>query len=214
MSASLPPRGTQALGAIADWADAHRLDFRHHPASGFGAVFSRCGQYRYLLWRLANPRAKLLGMGMLNPSRADEHADDATIARCRRIAAQAGCANLLAWNLFAFRATRPADLKLAADPAGPHNVAAIDLALTLSRRTILAWGNHGLHRGRAGEILARCAASPAPIAILGLTGQNQPRHPLYLAATVRPRRWHLPGLHTLGARCHGGPSNESGADRP
>lgn len=170
------------------------LDFRHNPQTGFGAVFSPCGHYRYLLWRFANPRAKLLGMGLLNPSRASELADDPTIARCRKIAAREGHANLLVWNLFAWRATLPADLKRAEDPVGPDNDAAIALALGLCRRTVFAWGNHGAHRGRARAVLAQCTAGEAQLAVLGLTKQRQPRHPLYLSADVRPRRWHAAGL--------------------
>jgi hypothetical protein len=136
----------------------------------------------------------LLGMGMLNPSTASELTDDPTIARCRRIAARAHYANLLVWNLFAFRATLPAELKRAADLTGPDNDAAIALALGLCRRTIAAWGNHGAHRGRAAAVLGQCAASGSEPAVLGLTRQGHPRHPLYLSVSVRPGRWIVPGL--------------------
>ena len=179
---------SKSLARIEEWAEARELEFRHDGQSGFGAVFSPCGHYRYLLWRLPSPRAAVLGMGMLNPSTADEHADDPTITRCRRIATQAGHANLLVWNLFAFRATAPADLKRAAQPIGPHGDAAIALALALSRRTVLAWGNHASHLGRSEQVLARIPAD-MPVAALGLTKHGQPRHPLYLPATIRPRRW-------------------------
>jgi hypothetical protein len=196
-------RGSAALAAIEDWASTRDLDFRHDPASQFGAVFSSCGAYRYLLWRLPAPRAAVFGMGMLNPSTADEHADDPTIARCRRIAAQVGHANLLVWNLFAFRATAPADLKRAAEPVGQHNDAAIAMAHTLSRRTVLAWGNHACHLRRGEQVLAGLPAD-MPVAALGLTKQGQPRHPLYLAATVRPRRWRPAGLPSPVPECHAG----------
>ena len=196
-------RGSAALAAISDWSAARGLDFRHDPAERFGAVFSPCGAYRYLLWRLPSPRAAVLGMGMLNPSTADERADDPTVARCRRIAAQAGHANLLVWNLFAYRATAPADLKCAAEPVGPENDAAIALALGLSRRTVLAWGNHASHRGRGEEVLAGMPAD-MPLLALGLTQQGHPRHPLYLAATVRPRRWRPAGLPSPVRECHTG----------
>ena len=179
-------RGSAALAAIENWARARELDYRHNPEGGFGAVFSPCGAYRYLLWRFPSPRAAVFGMGMLNPSTADERADDPTIARCRRIAAQAGHANLLVWNLFAYRATAPADLKRAAEPVGPHNDAAIMLALSLCGRTVLAWGNHASHQGRGDQVLARLITG-LPVASLGLTRQGQPRHPLYLSAQVRPR---------------------------
>ena len=196
-------RGAAALAAIRDWSDAAGLGFRHDQASGFGAAFSPCGAYRYLLWRLPSLRASVLGMGMLNPSTADERADDPTIARCRRIAAKSGFANLLVWNLFAFRATAPADLKRASEPVGPNNDATIALALGLSRRTILAWGSHASHLGRGAQVLARLPAN-MPVAALGLTKQGQPRHPLYLSAEVRPRRWRPAGLPSPVPECHAG----------
>lgn len=155
-----------------------------------GAVFSRCGLWRYLLWRIGDPRAQIVGMGLLNPSRADETRDDPTIRQCRARARQAGLAGLVVWNLFAFRATFPADLKRTLDPVGPDNDAAISLALALSRRTILAWGVHGAHLGRDRMVLARCAG--ANIAVLGLTRDGHPRHPLYLPRATRLRSWVLP----------------------
>ena len=154
-------------------------------------MFSRCGTWRYLLWRLPDRRAKIVGIGLLNPSRADETRDDPTIRQCLARARQAGLAGLVVWNLFAFRATLPADLKRALDPVGPDNDAAIAMALALSSRTILAWGNHGGHRDRDDAVLARCGASP-DLAVLGLTATGRPRHPLYLPKTARLRRWRLP----------------------
>ena len=61
-----------ALVRIELWARDCNLDFRHEEQSGFGAVFSRCGTWRHLLWRMHHPRGRLLGMGLLNPSTADE----------------------------------------------------------------------------------------------------------------------------------------------
>lgn len=177
----------EALPRIADWAAARDLDFRNDGATGFGAVFSRCGAWRYLLWRAADKRAKLAGVGMLNPSVADETRDDPTIRQCRARARQAGAAGLLVWNLFAFRATLPADLKRARNPVGPDNDEAIKLALALSARTILAWGNHGRYRRRDSAVLALCAG--ADIRILGLTAAGCPRHPLYLPSETRLRVW-------------------------
>lgn len=177
----------EALAQIAAWTDARGLDFRHQKQSGFGAVFSRCGSWRYLLWRMHHPRGRLLGIGMLNPSTADEHGNDPTIARCHRLARRLGFPGLVVWNLFALRATDPAALRQTADPAGPDNDAAIDLALALGARTVLAWGNHGALGGRGAAVLARCAASEARLATLGLTLRGEPRHPLYLPGDVRPR---------------------------
>jgi hypothetical protein len=184
--------GGEALARIADWASSRGLDCRHDPATGSGAVFSPCGTWRYLLWRDARPRARLVGMGLLNPSQADEMRDDPTIRQCRVRGRQAGFAGLLVWNLFAFRAKLPLDLKRASDPIGPENDGCIDLALALSARTILAWGNHGAHLDRDRQVLAHCAG--LDVAVLGLTGEGHPRHPLYLPRRTRLRRWAIPRL--------------------
>jgi hypothetical protein len=133
-------------------------------------------------------------MGLLNPSQADETRDDPTIRQCRARARQAGFAGLLVWNLFAFRATLPADLKRALDPVGPDNDGAIALALALSSRTILAWGNHGAFAGRDRAVLAMCHAFATPLQTLGTTREGQPRHPLYLPRSTRLRKWSLSGL--------------------
>lgn len=157
-------------------------------------MFSQCGTWRYLLWRTPTPRAKFVGMGMLNPSQADETRDDPTIRQCRARGRQAGLAGLIVWNLFAFRATFPADLKRALDPVGSDNDAAISLALSLSGRTILAWGNHGTFAGRDRAVLELCKGLATPLHALGITGEGQPRHPLYLPRDTRLRKWSIPHL--------------------
>jgi len=178
---------SEALARIEAWSSNLALDFRHDRQSGYGAVFSRCGLYRYLLWRMHHPRGRLLGVGMLNPSTADEHRDDPTVARCHQLARQSGYPGLLIWNLFSLRATDPAVLRKVDYPVGPENDAAIDLALPLCPRTVLAWGNHGKLAERSADVMARCSASGTTLAAFGLTRQGEPRHPLYLAANVRPR---------------------------
>jgi hypothetical protein len=57
----------------------------------------------------------------LNPSTADAISDDATIRRCVGLAKREGCGRLVMLNLFAFRATTPADMFAADDPVGPRN---------------------------------------------------------------------------------------------
>lgn len=182
-------RGNDALTRIADWSGASGLDLRHDAATGMGAVFSRCGRWRYLLWRVGPRGGRMLGIGLLNPSTADEQGDDPTIRQCRRRAAQARMTGILVWNLFAWRATLPAELKRAPDPVGAHNDAAIALALELCPRTLIGWGNHGSMSGRDRRVLAECSQAGAVLATLGFTGNGAPRHPLYVASRTRLRRW-------------------------
>jgi hypothetical protein len=180
------PDCAAARAAIREWADARCLDLIEDGTGG--AVFSPCRRWRYLLWRIDSPRGGLLGMGLLNPSTADASHDDPTIRRCRAQIRRARLSGLVVWNLFAFRATLPADLRRADDPVGPDNDAAIALSLHLARRTILGWGAHGSHRGRDAEVLARCQGSDGMPYALGFTDGGAPRHPLYLRADARCRR--------------------------
>jgi hypothetical protein len=57
----------------------------------------------------------------MNPSTADENKDDPTIRRCVQFASSWGCGGLCMANLFALRATKPAELFAARDPIGPGN---------------------------------------------------------------------------------------------
>jgi hypothetical protein len=93
--------------------------FDVHDDFASGAEFSECRKYRYVLWRrwawegYAN---QVMFIG-LNPSTADEREDDPTIRRCVRFAKDWGYSGILMMNAFAFRATQPADMKAASDPA-------------------------------------------------------------------------------------------------
>ncbi|RVQ65455.1 DUF1643 domain-containing protein [Croceicoccus ponticola] len=178
-----------AVTAIATWAAARELDFRHDETSGHGAVFSRCGRYRYLLWRDAVDgvnRREMLAIAMLNPSKADHLANDPTIARCHRWATGAGDA-LLVWNLFALRETDPSRLKRRRGPVGRHNDDAIRLALNLAPTTVAAWGVHGTHRGRDVEVATLCGSHE--LRCYGVTKYGHPRHPLYLKNETIPQVW-------------------------
>jgi hypothetical protein len=184
-----PPSSALAVELIQNWAKTEGLVFRHNALSGNGAVFSTCGLFRYLLWRRAVASVPFMGLGMLNPSTADADTDDNTIARGIRFAMHEGLAGPLVWNLNAFRATEPAEMKAALDPVGSHNNAAIDLALKLAEITVAAWGTHGGHGGRDREVLRRCAACNAKLHVLKLTKDGHPGHPLYLPKHLRPEPW-------------------------
>ena len=152
-----------------------------------GAVeISPCDEYRYALWRredsLFAGGGQLLFV-MLNPSTADADADDPTIRRCRGFAQRLGYGTLAVANLYAFRATSPADLHDAADPVGPENDEWIDKLADEADRIIVAWGaDVGPIADRAERVLHRLGEVDA----LGLTASGQPRHPLYLRSDAEP----------------------------
>lgn len=152
-----------------------------------GAIISRCGRYRYRLWRMWGPGHSILWV-MLNPSTADGLEDDATIRRCIAFSLAWGYQRLDVVNLFALRATSPKELKTARDPIGPCNNQVIRSMVQYGyqdlfppNRIVVAWGNRGELFNRDQEVLALL---PEKVACLGVTKIGQPKHPLYLSKAV------------------------------
>ena len=98
-----------------------------------GATFSPCRRYRYTLWRQWDERPPATFI-MLNPSTADETANDPTVERCQRRAQAMGYGGVRVANIFALRSTDPRALYTAEDPVGPENDHAL---LTLARQPAL-----------------------------------------------------------------------------
>lgn len=144
------------------------------------ALFSPCGLYRYRLTRCWNAGAAPLAIVMLNPSTADAEKDDPTIRRCIGFAAREQFGGVEIFNLFAFRATAPKDLKAAADPIGPDNDRHLRDLFSRHGSVLAAWGTHGAHGGRAEAIIGLAGALKVTLTCLGRTAAGQPRHPLYL----------------------------------
>lgn len=142
------------------------------------ALISPCGRYRYwLLRRWADgPVCVFL---MLNPSTADAAVDDPTIRACIEFATRWGYGSILVLNLFALRATDPAELRAAADPVGPDN----DTWLRLLNHTsafplvVAAWGRHGTLFGRQ-QVVRRVIERPLKALVINQDGT--PKHPLYI----------------------------------
>jgi hypothetical protein len=104
------------------------------------ADLSPCGTYRYLLGRRVGEGDRTALFMMLNPSTADATEDDPTIRRCTGFARREGCGVLEVVNLFAYRATDPAELRTAPDPVGPANDHHIKAALGRVALVVVAWG--------------------------------------------------------------------------
>lgn len=154
------------------------------------AIISECGHYRYRLTRWLGLQAPLATFIMLNPSTADAEQDDPTIRRCIGFARAMGCGRLAVANLFAFRATKPEDMRLARDPVGPENDEFIDRLARETAETggklICAWGAHGKFKDRDRAVMAILAASAVEPMSLGETAEYLPRHPLYLRGDCKP----------------------------
>ena len=149
------------------------------------ALYSPCEQYRYGLRRVWNGELPQVLFIMLNPSTATELQNDPTIHRCETRARAMGYGGVMIANLFAFRATKPEDLKKAADPIGPANDQVLLEWHRFAGTTIAAWGVHGTHLDRAGALAAQLGA----MSHLGLTKDGHPRHPLYVSYKTLPADW-------------------------
>lgn len=156
------------------------------------AVLSPDSLYRYSLvrrWAAGGIPATFV---MLNPSTADDTLDDPTIRRCVGFARVLGATGLIVVNLYAYRATKPADLWRAEDPVGPEADTYLRLvarrAATQDGPLIAAWGAHA-KADRVDHVRALADEVGAELTALGVTKAGAPRHPLYLPSTARPQPW-------------------------
>ena len=153
--------------------------------SASGAVFSSCRNWRYALWRnWEQGSGRVLFIG-LNPSKADEHHNDPTIRRCMGFARDWGYRGMVVGNLYAYCATRPADLFDAPDPEGPENGKYLDLLTGLADMSICCWGNHGKSRQLEMPLLD----GDTPLHTLKFNQSGAPTHPLYLPRGLMPVLW-------------------------
>ena len=74
------------------------------------AFFSPDRRYRYWLLRVWDESLPVMAFIGLNPSTADETADDPTIRKCIKYAKAWGFGGLLMLNVYSFRATNPDDM--------------------------------------------------------------------------------------------------------
>lgn len=153
------------------------------------AQFSKCGRYRYWLFREWNFHGDWCAFIMLNPSTATATEDDPTIRRCIGFARAWGFGAVEIVNLFAWRATDPADLKKATDPVGELTDRAILAGADIRKLVVAAWGVHGAHMGRDEQVREMLGEEGIVLHHLGLTKDGHPKHPLYLRGDTKPQEW-------------------------
>ena len=140
------------------------------------AIFSDCRKYRYELWRWwdrSKPYVVFIG---LNPSTADEINNDPTVTRCISFAQSWNYGGLCMMNLFAFRATKPGDMKACLYPIGPDNDEHLIMVTDKAGIIVAAWGIHGNHKKRDEEVMYFIS----DMYCLGTTKHGYPCHPLFL----------------------------------
>jgi len=155
------------------------------------ARLSDDGIYRWTLHRIWGRPSNLVTFIMLNPSTADALQDDPTIVRCTNFARDMGHGGIVVVNLYAYRATKPADLWLAESPTGGvQNDHTLRKALTKAAfhgsPVIAAWGANA-KPDRVAWLLAQPHAER--LQALHVTKAGAPGHPLYLPASRRPEPW-------------------------
>lgn len=177
------------------------------------AVISDDGLYRYTLGRVWGDPGSAAVFVMLNPSTADADQDDPTIRRCIGFAKALGCGALHVVNLYAYRATNPADLWTVPDPVGPDNdqilADAAHRAQVEHRPLIVAWGANA-RADRVEQVLALPGFRDNALA-LGVTKAGAPRHPLYLRADARAERWPDPATQVATDEAADVAAKEAGA---
>ena len=158
-----------------------------------GAEFSTSRTHRYSLWRRLWPGSPLVVIG-LNPSTADECADDQTIRRGWSYAAQLGARGLIMVNLYGLRSRDPKALWTADHPIDAadeilRNDRSIEAAAVGARLVLAAWGDFPRARDRAIAVAARLAHQGVTLHVLGLTKTGAPLHLSRVRNGLVPRPW-------------------------
>jgi len=150
-----------------------------------GAEISKCKDYRYALWRTWDEEKPRVVFVCLNPSTADENINDPTLNKCIRYAKSwdnGKYGGVLILNLFAFRATKPANMKKADDPIGTDNNNRLRKLPRTTDLIVAAWGNHGAFNRRSKVVLEMLP----DVHYLKLNKTGEPSHPLYLKKDIKP----------------------------
>lgn len=153
------------------------------------ASYDSTETWRFRLSRVWNPKLPRCAFVMLNPSTATEEVLDPTVTRCVKFAKSWGYGALEVVNIFAYRATRPADMKAFDSPVGLANDDAITSAARAADLVLAAWGNHGAHLGRGMDVRALLTESGTAVHFLRLTKRGHPGHPLYVRGDTEPTAW-------------------------
>lgn len=154
-------------------------------------IFSRDRRHRYTLTHRPDPLlsgGRLLMWIGLNPSTADENQLDPTLRRILGYTLREGYAGFIMTNLFAWRATLPAEMRAAPDPVGPDNDRWLLESARRCEKVVAAWGSHGSFQGRDAQTLKLLKAFD--LVCLSLNADGSPGHPLYLKKSLPLVKFH------------------------
>lgn len=145
------------------------------------ADISECQKYRYSLERVWDQHKPLIGFIGLNPSTADSTEDDATISRCIQFAKSWDAGGIYMTNLFAYRATIPADMMEQENPIGTKNDNYLAQMPSKTSKIVACWGNNGAHNNRANQVKELLKEN---LFCLAVNKTGEPKHPLYVKGSA------------------------------
>ena len=126
----------------------------------------------------AGNHAAFIGM---NPSTADENADDPTVQGCMARARAWGFGAAVMLNAFAYRATDKTRLLEILDPIGAENDADILRFCARAGVVVAAWGQPPKPlRGRGAAIATMLRAAGIGLKCFAVNADGSPKHPLYV----------------------------------
>lgn len=158
------------------------------PADSFvKTVFSECGQYRYQLSEIWDPKKPLVLWLLMNPSVGCTDYSDPTLCKTGRFARKWGYGGQLVGNVHAFRATDKSKLLSVDDPVGPDNDRAILKMAARAKTVILAFGQPPKALRKRGERVVTLLRHHKRLCHLRLSTGGTPMHPLYLPETLLPK---------------------------
>jgi hypothetical protein len=155
------------------------------------AIISACGLFRYHLTRTWDEALRPLPFIMLNPSTADASEDDPTIRKCIGFAKRLGFGGIEVFNLFAFRATDPRELRASGFPIGFDNTRLMttrlfELGLQERGYVVCAWGANARNLCYPKDLVCHLSLSGVRLRALRLLEDGTPAHPLMLPYSCKP----------------------------
>lgn len=118
------------------------------------AIFSECGKYRYVLWRIWDkslPKVMCIG---LNPSTANANKNDNTINVLSSMLKQLGFGGFYMTNLFGWISSKPDDLLTVKDPVGENDYY-LEMVRIECEDTIVCWGSFKQATDRIAQVVHR-----------------------------------------------------------
>ena len=140
-----------------------------------GAEFSKCGKYRYKLWRIWDKNLPLAMCIGLNPSKANSNKNDQTIIHLIKMLSKLGYGGFYMMNLFAWISPKPQDLLTCPDPLGDNNGKLKEVE-SICQDVIVCWGDFKQAEERIKDVLPNYPNAKC----FGKSAGGRPFHPLAL----------------------------------